>query len=205
MAEKKKSAAKKSAAKKPAAKKPAAKKSATKKPALEKAAAKTMEADIGDVEELKDAGADAKFRPTVSHMLGEIVWLMSQSRGHRQISIGDLDRVVAPAIANGQYRVFRSGKKPVGVAFWAFVSEETDQRLLAGGSPLQPGEWKNGENLWLIEVISPFANAQNKLMDLIFADLINNPFKGKSFRFTKTDPKTGQRQVAEFKPKEAGS
>ena len=190
--------------KKTVAKKPAVKKSIAKKPAPKKAAAKTREANFGDVKALKDAGADAKFRPTVSHMLGEIVWLMSQSQAHRKIAIGDLDRVVAPAIANGQYRVFRAGKKPVGVAFWAFVSEETDKRLLAGGGPLQAGEWKSGEILWLVEVISPFATAQNKLMDSIFADLINNPFKGKSFRFTKTDPNTGQRQVAEFKPKEAG-
>jgi len=211
MADKKKPAAKKPAPKKPAAKKPAVKKpavakSAAKKPAPKKVAAKpapqTSEGNIGDSKSLQDAGAKASFRPTVSHMLGEIVWLMSQSKPHRQISIGDLDKVVAPAIANNQYRVFRANKKPVGVAFWAMVSEEVDKRLLAGDGPVRPNEWKSGNRLWLIEVISPFANAENKLMDAMFADLVKNPFKGKSFRFTKTNPGTGQRQVAEFKPKQ---
>ena len=204
MADKKKAAAARPA-KKAAAKKPAVKKAAAKKPAAKKVPAKVQEGNINETEALKNAGADAKFRPTVSHMLGEIVWLMSQSKPHRNLAIGDLDRVVAPAISNAQYRVFRAGKKPVGVAFWANVSEEVDKRLLAGGGALQAGEWKSGDILWLVEIISPFANAQNKLMDSMFQDLINNPFKGRSFRFTKTDPATGNRQVAEFKPKEDGS
>jgi len=218
MAEKKKPAAKKPAAKKSSVKKPAAAKSAAKKPAIvknpakkpapkktaAKPATKASEGNLGNTKSLKNAGSQASFRPTVSHMLGEIVWLMSQSKPHRQISIGDLDKVVAPAIANNQYRVFRANKKPVGVAFWANVSEGVDKRLLAGDGPVRPNEWKSGEKLWLIEVISPFANAQNKLMDAMFADLVNNPFKGKSFRFTKTNPQTGQRQVAEFKPKSEG-
>lgn len=200
----KKAPAKKAPAKKAPAKKPDPKAAAKAAP---KAAAKnagTTAANLGNEKALKGAGKQATIRPTISHMLGEIIWLMSQSPLHRHFAISDLDWMVAPAVANGQYRVFRSGKKPVGVAFWAYVNDETNARLTNGKGRIRPDEWKNGNHLWLIEVISPFSTAENKITEAIFADLVNNSFKGKQFRFSKTNPKTGKREVAEFKPKQAG-
>lgn len=209
MAEKKKPAApKKTGAKKPAAKKATAKpvkKAATQtaKPEARKSAPqeKAQEAgQVGDEKALKGAGGKARIRPTVSHMLGEIVWLLSQSQAHRHFSIGDLDWMVAPAIANSQYRVFRAGKKPIGVALWASVSDEAHTRLTSGTGRLRPDEWKSGPHIWLIEVISPFSNSENKLTEAMFNDLVKGPLKGKIFRFSKVNPKTGKREVAEFKP-----
>ncbi len=158
------------------------------------------EADLGDEKVLKGAGDGASFRPTVSHMLGEIVWLLSQSPLHKHFSIADLDWFVAPAIAHGQYRVFRAGEKPVGVAFWAYVNEDTNKKLSEGTGRMRPDEWKGGDILWLVELVAPFSNAENKISDAMFADLVNNPFKGKAFRFSKTNAETGKREVAEFKP-----
>jgi len=203
MANKKKPAAKKPAAKKPAVKKPAPQQVAAKKAspkAAAKPASKKVEGAVVSEKVMKGAGKNAAFRPTVSHMLGEIVWLLSQSQGHRHFAISDLDWMVAPAIANSQYRVFRAGKKPVGVALWAKVSDEANTKLTSGTGRLRPDEWKSGKNIWLIEVISPFANAENKLTEAMFNDLVKGPLKGKSFRFSKVNPQTGKREVAEFKP-----
>lgn len=194
----------KSAAKKAAAKKapPAAKKAAKKKTPPKQTEESKQATSLGDEKALKGAAEGATFRPTVSHMLGEIVWLMSQSPAHRHFAVSDLDWIVAPAIAHGQYRVFRAGDKPVGVAFWAYVSEETNAKLIEGKNRIRPDEWKGGDLLWLIELIAPFSNGENKLTEAMFTDLINNPFKGKAFRFSKGNPQTGKREVAEFKPKE---
>jgi len=202
MAPRKKSApAKKPAAKKADAKKPAAKKAAAKKPASKAAAPAKAAAASAPAKGVAGApGKQAEFRTTVAHMLGEIIWLLNQSPVHRHFSISDLDWIVAPAVGLGQYRVFRSGEKPVGVAFWAFVSDDTDGKLQKGEGRIRPDEWKNGENLWLIELIAPFANGENKMMEAMFADLVNGPFSNKSFRFTKTNPQTGKREVAEFTP-----
>lgn len=175
----------------------------------EKAAAKTSEPSAVEAKTDKSAttkgvegtaGKGSEFKTTVAHMLGEIIWLLNQSPVHRHFSISDLDWIVAPAVGLGQYRVFRTGDKPIGVAFWAYVSSETDDKLKKGEGRLRPDEWKNGKNLWLIELVAPFANAQNKMTEAMLADLVNGPFKGKSFRFTKTNPQTGKREVAEFTP-----
>ena len=203
---KKPAAAKKTTAKKAPAKKAPAKKTAAKKPAPAKTAAKAAkapakaEAFIAEEAALEGAGKQAEFKTTVAHMLGEIIWLLNQSPVHRHFSISDLDWIVAPAIGLGQYRVFRAGQKPIGVAFWAWVNDDTDQKLKNGEGRIRPDEWKGGDKLWLIELISPFATAENKMTEAMFADLVNGPFKGQTFRFTKTNPQTGKREVAEFTP-----
>ena len=199
-AQAKKTVAKKTVAKKTVAKKPAAKKTAAKKPATKPAPATA--APAAPAKGIAGAqGKPAEFKTTVAHMLGEIVWLLNQSQTHRHFSISDLDWIVAPAVGLGQYRVFRTANKPIGVAFWAFVSAETDDKLQKGAGRIRPDEWKGGESLWLIELVAPFANAENKMTEAMFADLVNGPFNGKKFRFTKTNPQTGKREVAEFTPK----
>lgn len=202
----KKPTAKPAAAKKPAAKqtaKPATPKKSAAKPAPKpetppKVQAETV--DIGGGRPVQGTGNKGRIRPTVSHMLGEIVWLLSQSQAHRHFSISDLDWMVAPAIANNQYRVFRAGKKPIGVALWAKVNDEANTRLTSGSGRLRPDEWNSGQHFWLIEVISPFSNAENKLTEAMFNDLVKGPLRGRKFRFSKVNPKTGKREVAEFKP-----
>ncbi|MNS10311.1 RTX toxin acyltransferase family protein [compost metagenome] len=69
-------------------------------------------------------------------MLGEIVWLMSQSPVHKQLFIGDLEWFAMPAILLEQFRTFYGPNAPAAVAFWAMVSEETAQRLEAGAHKL---------------------------------------------------------------------
>ena len=65
-------------------------------------------------------------------MLGEIVWLMSQSPLHKQFFISDLEWLVMTPVLLQQFRLFYDQGKPIGVAFWATVSEEVEQRLAAG-------------------------------------------------------------------------
>lgn len=136
---------------------------------------------------------------TVSYVFGEIVWLLSQSPLHRGLAIGDLEWLVMPPLLHRQFYIFRDGEKPVGVALWAKCSAAAEQKLgqpLSGGkSQLTPQDWTSGDRIWLIDLIAPFATAQNRHREIMIADLISGPLKDKSFKLHRTDPKTGKRDV----------
>jgi hypothetical protein len=60
----------------------------------------------------------------------------------------------------GVRRHGRLGDKPptpIGVAFWASVSDEVDKRLMADpGAPLELGakEWRSGDIVWLVDIVA---------------------------------------------------
>lgn len=149
---------------------------------------------------------------TVAEALGQITWLFSQSPTHGQLRIADLQWSVMPAIVHEQFRVFSFGKlpgaddgrdalpagisregleqMPLGVALWALLSADAEAKL-ERGERLSESEWKSGDRLWLVELITPFATPENKLAEAMLADLLQGPFAGKRFSLHRTDPKTG--------------
>ena len=148
-------------------------------------------------------GAAAGAKPTVSHMLGEVTWIMSQSPAHKHFAIGDLEWMVMPAILLEQFRVFHGDKHPLGFALWAHLSEDAETRMTAavaagGGARLRPDDWKSGDRLWLVELVAPFATPENKLAEAMVADLIQNVFGDRKFKFHSMDPATGKREVKEL-------
>lgn len=146
------------------------------------------------------AGAVAAA-PTVSHMLGEMVWLMTQSPTHRHFALSDLEWMIMPPLMLEQYRVFRGDTTPVGLALWAWLSEEAEKKLEAGLGRLRPDEWKSGDRLWLVDLVAPGATAENKLTEKMLGDLLQTlaPQLGQAkdgkLCFHRTDPKTGERTV----------
>jgi cytolysin-activating lysine-acyltransferase len=148
------------------------------------------------------AAGKAGAKPTVSHILGELTWLLSQSPAHKHFAIGDLEWLVMPAILLEQFRVFHGPKHPLGFALWAEFSEEAEKRFLeqidAGrGARLMPQDWKSGDRLWLIELVAPFATPENKLQEAMLADLVENVFKGRKFKLHVIDPAAGKREMKE--------
>lgn len=126
-----------------------------------------------------------------------------------------------PAVMTEQFRIFRFGPlpqldgvpvdqfpigltraglehMPLGVALWAELSEEAEKHL-NDGQPLKADEWRSGDRLWLLELISPFGNEENKLTERMFADLLAGPFAGRDFSLHRTDPKTGEKVALSFK------
>ena len=148
----------------------------------------------------KPTGKEAAApKPTVSHLLGEMTWLLTQSPLHRSFSIGDLEWLVMPALIHQQFYLFRDGQQPVGLAMWAKCSPETvaklDRGMIEPGNRLTLEEWTSGEQVWLVDLIAPFADAENRHRELMIADLISKPLKGVEFHFHQTDPSTGKRVV----------
>ncbi len=146
----------------------------------------------------KTAEVAQTAKPTVSHMLGEITWLLTQSPTHKHFALADLEWLVMPPLLLEQYRVFRGDTTPVGVALWANLSPDAEAKLNAGAGRMRPDEWKSGDRLWLVDLIAPFATPDNKMVEAMMADLIQHPFKGKKFKFHKTDAATGKREVIEL-------
>jgi cytolysin-activating lysine-acyltransferase len=137
--------------------------------------------------------------PTVSHFLGEMTWLLSQSPLHKALPISALEWLVMPALIHRQFYLFRDGDKPIGLALWAKCSPavvaKLNKGLLEPGNELSLQDWQSGEDVWLVDLIAPFASADNKQRELMFADLISGPLKGTAFSFHLTDPATGKRSV----------
>jgi cytolysin-activating lysine-acyltransferase len=153
---------------------------------------------------MADGDSGAATRPTVSHILGEICWLMSQSNYHRHFSLGDLEWMIMPAVLAEQFRIFRSEQgPPLGVALWANLSPEIEARFCAqvesgAGARLKPDEWKSGDRLWVVEIIAPQASDSNNLMQLMVDDLTANVFSSQAFKFHMADRLTGNRVVKEI-------
>jgi cytolysin-activating lysine-acyltransferase len=141
----------------------------------------------------------ARPAPTVSHLLGEMTWLLTQSPLHRALAIGDLEWLVMPALLNEQFYIFRDGDRPVGLALWA-KTDAVGERKLAGGlidpeNRLTLEEWSTGDRVWLVDLIAPFADESNRHLEVMMADLISGPLRSQEFRFHRVDPKTGVRET----------
>ena len=137
--------------------------------------------------------------PTVSHVLGEMTWLLTQSPLHRAFAIGDLEWLVMPALIHRQFYIFRDAERPVGLAMWARCNAAAEEKLQKGmiepENRLTPEEWVSGDRVWLVDLIAPFANAENRHREIMVADLISGPLRGQAFNFHLTDPATGERRV----------
>lgn len=133
---------------------------------------------------------DPKPNKTVSQVMGEITWLLTQSAIHKNMFIGDLEWFVMPAILTEQFRIWNGPNgTPAAFVTYAFVSPETDERLMAGAHKLAPQEWQGGDILWLMELVAPFGG-----IDEIVMDLISNAFPDQEFKFHMATP-DGQRVV----------
>ena len=135
--------------------------------------------------------------PTVSHILGEMVWLLTQSPLHRALAIGDIEWLIMPALLHRQFYVFRDAERPVGLALWAKCNAAAEAKLERGmlepENRLAPDEWVAGDRIWLVDLIAPFADASNRHREIMLADLIAGPLKDQAFSFHVTDPVTGVR------------
>lgn len=136
---------------------------------------------------------------TVSHFLGEMTWLLSQSPLHRSFVIADLEWLIMPALLLEQFYLFRDGDRPVGLMTWARCDANAVEKL--GRGMIEPEnrltleEWQSGDAIWLVDMLAPFATDENRHLELMMADLISGPLAGQEFYFQQADVQTGQRHV----------
>jgi cytolysin-activating lysine-acyltransferase len=128
---------------------------------------------------------------TVSAVLGEVVWLLTQSPQHKQaFFLGDLEWMAMPPILLQQFRMFYAKDRPLGVILWAFVNDEVEERLLSGNARMRPQDWKCGDKLWIVEVVAPFGGT-----DEMLKDLKAKVFKDRELRFRAVEAGKGVPRV----------
>lgn len=98
--------------------------------------------------------------------LGPVAWLYGRDDAKKHLTLADLDWAVQPPLILEQCRLFMKDKMPLGFISWAYVSEDVHHRLLKGNTRLEPHEWKGGEHLWLIDVVTPFGQQGEMFNDL---------------------------------------
>lgn len=115
------------------------------------------------VQELLD-NAKAAFKKLP--VLGPVAWLFGRMPGKQHLFLQDLDWAVLPPLVLDQCRLFMNGDMPFGYISWAFVSDEVHVRIQSGDVKLQPHEWQGGTNAWLIDIVTPFGEAEKMLAEL---------------------------------------
>ena len=105
-----------------------------------------------------------------------------------------------PPLLARQYRLFRDDKQqPIGLALWAKVGPEVEERLAGGGANrMRPDDWSSGPLVWLIDLIAPFGR-----QDEMLNELKETALKGVTFRFLRTTPE-GKREIMTINPDDAG-
>lgn len=99
--------------------------------------------------------------------LGISVWLLSQSDYHQKWSLHDVDLEIIPALIHQQFRLyFDDQENPIGLATWAWLSDEAKTKLLNNQGPLDFDEWHSGEHLMFNDYIAPWGHAKVILKDL---------------------------------------
>ena len=123
--------------------------------------------------------------------LGEIVAILMRNPAYRHLFLADLEWLVAPALAAGQFAVARAQHKesgqtaPIAAILWANVSEDVDARLtsqLGGPVRLKPHEWKSGPITWLVEGIG-----EPRAVKALIEQALLGPLKGISLKVAARD------------------
>ena len=106
-------------------------------------------------------------------VIGNVVWLMTQSPHHRHLFLEDITSLVVGPVALGQYRIWRENGVPVGYASWATLDAEAEKRVRADVKSLKAEDWNSGDQLWLMDVIAPFGAHEKivaELRETVFRD-----------------------------------
>ena len=119
-----------------------------------------------------------------SALLGDVVSLLARSPKYKHHTLADLEWLVTPGLASGQFQIAEglvtsSGARlPMGLVLWASVSQEVEARLRANaGKPqrLRPDEWKSGDTAWLL-----LAAGEPKAVQGLLRSLADKQFKDRT-------------------------
>lgn len=99
-------------------------------------------------------------------MLGAVGWLMMQQAASRHTLLSELEWRVMPALVLNQAKLYLKDEAPMAFVSWAKLSEEVAQRYQTSPHQLTLADWASGDQVWLIDVFTPYGGAQELLKDL---------------------------------------
>ena len=99
-------------------------------------------------------------------LLGPVTWLMMQQASSRHTLISELEWRVLPALMLDQAKLYLKDEAPVAFVSWARLNDAATQRYKTTPHQLTMNDWASGEQIWLVDVLTPFGGAQDVLKDL---------------------------------------
>ncbi|MEZ5647741.1 MAG: toxin-activating lysine-acyltransferase [Alphaproteobacteria bacterium] len=114
-----------------------------------------------------DGSAKEVSRLSQAEVLGQAVWLLSQSPKHKYLYLSDLEWALVPPLSLRQFKLYRKEGTtvPVAIALWARLSSEVEKRFLETRR-LRPQEWNSGDHFHIVDVIAPFGGDKAIAEDL---------------------------------------
>ncbi|KZK84049.1 Hemolysin-activating lysine-acyltransferase HlyC [Pseudovibrio sp. Ad13] len=104
----------------------------------------------------KKADLSAVDAQTFASTMGQAVWLMTMSEAHKDLPIRIVEERIAPALLLRQFKLYSKGNQPVAFLVWASVSDEVKERIENGEKKLDVKEWRSGNNIVILDCVSPF-------------------------------------------------
>jgi len=83
----------------------------------------------------------------------DVVDLFRKFKKYDSIEDADLRLYLMPSFNLRQCKKFYDKDELVGFVNWAYLHNITEKRFKVSGK-IKPNEWKSGNNIWLIEIVS---------------------------------------------------
>ncbi len=99
-------------------------------------------------------------------VLGHVTWLMLQQGPTRNTLLGDLEWRVLPPLMLKQARLHMRDEAPLAYVSWALLSADAATRYRAAPHRLAAADWTSGDQVWLVDLFTPFGGAQELLKEL---------------------------------------
>lgn len=99
-------------------------------------------------------------------LLGAVSWLLMQQNATRHTLLSELEWRVMPPLMLDQAKLYMRDKAPLAYVSWAFLSDEVAKRYQQAPHQLMPSDWKSGDQVWIVDLCTPFGGSQEVLKDL---------------------------------------
>jgi cytolysin-activating lysine-acyltransferase len=99
-------------------------------------------------------------------LLGAVSWLMMQQSATRHTLLSELEWRVMPALVLDQAKLFMRESAPIAYVSWARLSEDVAKRYQKAPHQLSASDWKSGEQIWIVDLCTPFGGMQEVMKDL---------------------------------------
>jgi cytolysin-activating lysine-acyltransferase len=101
---------------------------------------------------------------------------MTTEKRYRDRPIRDIEALVATPILLRSFKLYSKDKQPVAFLTWASVSDAVKARVEAG-EPLALEDWRSGASLVVVDVVSPFAEAEEVREGFLSTSRLNGSTK----------------------------
>jgi hemolysin-activating ACP:hemolysin acyltransferase len=83
----------------------------------------------------------------------EVINLFKKFDRYKNKTNEELKYYLEPSIKLNQFKKFYENNQLIGFVNWAYIHELVEKRFKQTGK-IKSNEWKSGNNLWLIEIVS---------------------------------------------------